>query len=175
MPYPSRTPAIAYSLVNALSRITCGYAASSPSIENSSGFSTKSKKHSSNTTVQSSVPARRITRSVSSRESRFPVGLFGLQRKTMSISSVICSAKSMGSAKPSASAVCSYWISHPTVSNACAYSAKVGAGSSAFLGFKAVTAAKITSAAPFPKKIHAPGTCSFADNASRNRLHCTSG
>ena len=40
--------------------------------------------------------------------------------------------------------------------------------------FKAVTAAKITSAAPFPKKIHAPGTCSFADNPSRNRLHCTS-
>ena len=57
----------------------------------------------------------------------------------------------------------------PAVSSAAAYSAKVGAGSSAVRGFDAHTSRKIRSAAPLPQRMCSMGifscTASFARKA----------
>ena len=63
----------------------------------------------------------------------------------------------------------------PTLSKAVAYSAKVGAVTSARRGFLAQTNRKIRSAAPLPQRICSAGTPSWSASFARSSRHRGSG
>ena len=160
IPYPSRRPAIAYIFVNAfrINRRLNRPERSSSITEKRSGSSRNSTKHSSSTqTMPHSSQYSRKGKS-SARSTASPVGLFGLQRNTMSgrcpaAASLFTYAVSSGTerAKPSSSFKSNQEISQPPFFNACSYSRKEGAIKSARFGRLACTIRKISSAAPFPQ------------------------
>ena len=63
----------------------------------------------------------------------------------------------------------------PMLSNAVAYSAKVGAVTSARRGFRAQTSRKMRSAAPLPQRICSAGTPSWSASFARSSRHRGSG
>ena len=116
-----------------------------------SGSFTKSRKHSSTTRkTECSLHVFKISIR-KSRSVRIPVGLLGLHKNIISNPFLISSRKE-ASIEKFVSSFRKKWLqTQSTLVRACSYSAKVGAGRSAFFGFKARHKEKISSAAPFPQ------------------------
>ena len=85
----------------------------------------------------------------------------------MSMLSSTASTRASVGAKSFASSRKKRFTSHPAVSKAEAYSAKVGAVTSALWGFAAQTSRKMRSAAPLPQRICSCGTPSARLSAAR--------
>ena len=144
-------------------------------IECFSGSSRKSLKHSSIT--RSAPTSAHLSRIFFSKFLGVvtPVGLFGSQMKTISVSAFICVMNSSVRENPSISFSSNSSISVPCSSIAALYSANVGAVIKALRGFTAAASLKIRSSAPFPQRQLPSSTCSRSEIALQSLLQSGSG
>src|SRR5699024_421973 len=140
-----------------------------------SGSSRKSSKHSSSTRKAPICRHRFASLFSYSGSAATPVGLFGLQKNTIYISCRMASKNSSPQQNPYSSERKQYSFWQPHAFKSCSYSAKVGAGTIAFLGFTANTRPKFRSAAPFPQIMDSIGTPSAFSRARRSSSHSPSG
>ena len=163
-----------YSFVKAFRMISCGLASSFLAVSTSLSGK-KSRKHSSTTKSAPHCSHRCSSASTSGSGVSCPVGLLGWQRNTMSVSSSTAEMNASVTAKSSHSRRKCRRTVQPAVSSAAAYSAKVGAGSSAVRGFAAHTSRKIRSAAPLPQRMCSMGTFSCTASFARKARQRGSG
>ena len=172
--YPSRTPAMPYSLVKAL-RISRFLLSSRALAVRVSQSGRKSRKHSSTTSSAPQASHRRRMRSTRGSGVSCPVGLLGWQRNTMSTSGVMEERMESVTAKSTSACRKCRRTAQPALSSAAAYSAKVGAVTSAVRGFAAHASRKIRSAAPLPQRIDSAGIPSCGASFARSARHRGSG
>ena len=129
-------------------------------MEQESGSSKNSPKHSSTTRKMPRSPQKRAISSTVSRLSASPVGLLGLQKNARSgfhaSASPIHSSRSKANPRSSRSAHRRTLV--PQTARACSYSEKEGAVTRARPGLLASASWKIRSAAPFPQIISSLST-----------------